>query len=239
MENQQQRSSRAPSEHSRDGFESLQLREEFFLQVKSRPKAGTKEGSFVTGEFREGEASAWRFMRKHWKAIATFVVAGALALAGAVYVFLWFVKNAQSTGLVPATLGLWTMANLVTFILHTIFWELLLIGIPVVIGAVAGWLWWRRLPDEERRGNYAFGRRSRSTGGSGGFSFLFFIAFCVKVYLDGNWNIPIATFSLDYVVGSTVLILEWVMIIFGIPAAIGIIWWIRHETKKGASETAS
>lgn len=187
----------------------------------------------MTGEVREEEASEWRrFMRKHWKAVGIFVLAGALALAGAVYAFLWFVKNAQSTGLVPGTLGLWTMANLVTFILNAIFWELFLIGIPVVIGVVAGWLWWRRLPDEERRGYHSFGRRSRSTGGSGGISLMFFIAFCIKVYLDGNWNIPIATFSLDYVVGSMVLILEWVLIIAAIPIAVGIIWWIRHETRR-------
>ena len=68
---------------------------------------------------------------------------------------------------------------------------------------------------------------------------LFFIAFCIKVYLDGNWNVAIATYTLDYVVGSMVLILEWVLIVFGIPIAIGVIWWIRHETKKGTSVTAS
>jgi len=178
-------------------------------------------------------------MRKHWKAVAIFVVACAFALVGSVYVFLWFVKHAQSTGLVPATLGLWTMANLVTFILHAIFWELLFIGIPVVIGLIAGWLWWRRLPYEERREYHFFGRRSRATGSSGGFSFLFFIAFCIKVYLDGNWNVPLATFTLDYVVGSMVLILEWVLVIFGVPIAIGLVWWINHEMKKGASGTVS
>lgn len=193
----------------------------------------------MTGEAREEEVSDWRgFMRRHWSAAAIFVVACALAFAGAVYVFLWFVKNAQSTDLVPATLNLWTMANCVTFILNAIFWELLLVGIPVAIGAVAGWLWWRRLPSEERRG-YRFGKRSRATGGSGGVSFLFFIAFCIKVYLDGNWNVAIATWTLDYVVGSMVLILEWILAIFGIPLAIGLIWWIRHETKKGTPETAS
>jgi len=194
----------------------------------------------VTGVVGAEVASDWRrFMRKHWKAVGIFVLAGALALAGAVYVFLWFVKNAQSTGLVPATLGLWTMANLVAFILNAIFWELLFIGIPVVVGVGAGWLWLRRLPAEERRGYHSFGRRSRATRGSGGLSLLFFVAFAIKVYLDGNWNVPIANFTLDYVVGSMVLILEWVLIIFGIPIAIGVIWWIRHETKKGTSVTSS
>jgi hypothetical protein len=43
------------------------------------------------------------------------------------------------------------MANLVTFILHAIFWELLFIGIPAIIGAVAGWQWWKRLPEEEKK----------------------------------------------------------------------------------------
>ena len=34
--------------------------------------------------------------------------------------------NAQSTGLVPVTLGLWSMGNVASFILHAIFWELVL-----------------------------------------------------------------------------------------------------------------
>ncbi len=179
------------------------------------------------------EGSEWkRFLRKHWNIVAVFVVAVILAFAGAVYVFLWFVGSAQSTGLVPRILGLWTMANLVNFILNLIFWELLLVGIPVVVGAVVGWQWWERLPDEERRGYHRFWKRSRATGGGGGVSLLFDIAFLVKVYLDGNWNIPIATFTLDYVVGSMILILEWALIIFGIPAAIGVTWWMRHEMKK-------
>ncbi len=179
------------------------------------------------------EGSDWkRFMSKHWGIVALFVVAAILAVAGAVYVFLWFVGNAQSTGFVPKTLGLWTMANLVNFILNAMFWELLLIGIPVVVGAVAGWLWLRRLPGEERRGYRLFGKRSGTTRGSGGVSLLFFIAFCIKVYLDGNWNVAISTWTLDYVVSSMILILELVVIIFGIPAAIGVIWWMRHEMKK-------
>jgi hypothetical protein len=177
------------------------------------------------------EGSDWRsFMRMHWGAAAVLGLAVALAFAGAVYVFLWFVGNAQSSGMVPGILGLWTMANLVTFILYVIFWELLLVGVPTAIAAVVGWRWWKRLPEEERGGGQ-FGGRKRSAGG-GGVSLLFFIGFCLKVFIDGKWNVPIATFTLNYVVGSIITILVWGLIIFGIPIAIGLIWWISRGMKR-------
>lgn len=55
------------------------------------------------------------------------------------------------------------------------------------------------LPGEER-GGYRFGGGSRSTGGGGGFSLLLFVAFCIKVYIDGKWNVAIGTFTLNYAV---------------------------------------
>jgi hypothetical protein len=179
----------------------------------------------------ETESGYWKkFLRKHMSMVALFIVAVVLAAVGAVLVFLWFIGNAQSTRLVPTTLGLWSMRHLVTFILHAIFWELLLIGIPVAIAAVAGWLWWRRLPIEEKMEYHFFGKGPRkASGGGGGASLLFFIAFCIKVYIDGNWNVAIGSWTLDYVVYSILSILIWIIIIFGIPAAIIAIWWISRE----------
>jgi hypothetical protein len=179
----------------------------------------------------EAGSEGRNFMRKHWAMVVVFAVAAILAAIGAVYVFLWFVGNAQSTGLVPATLNLWTMNNTVTFILHAIFWELVLIGIPVAIGAIAGRQWWKRLPDEEKN-EHSFGKGSRSSKAGGAISPLFFVAFAIKVYVDGNWNQAISSWTLDYVVGSMITILVWTVAIFGIPAAIGLIWWIRHEMNK-------
>lgn len=182
----------------------------------------------------------WKtFFRKHWKIAALFVVVAVLAMVGAILVFQWFVEYAQSSNMVPATLGLWTMGNIVTFILHLILWELLFIGIPAIIGAVAGWQWWKRLPDEEKKNYHFFGTRSRTTGGGGGVSLLFFVAFCIKVFIDGNWDVPVAWWSLDYVAGSMISILIWVIIIFGIPAVLGIIWWISNEMKKKPSKESS
>ena len=126
------------------------------------------------------------------------------------------------------------MGNVVTFILHLIFWELVLIGIPVAVGAVFGWQWWKRLPAVEKEYHF-FGRRSRSRNAEGAISPLLFIAFAIKVYVDGNWNVQFinsSTWTLDYVVGSMITILVWTVAIFAIPAAIGVIWWIRHEMNK-------
>jgi len=187
----------------------------------------------MSGETGVENGSDWKkFLRNHWNIVVLFIVAGILAIIGAIYVFLWFVGDAQSTGLVPSTLGLWTMGHMVSFILHLIFWELVFIGIPVIIGALAGWQWWRRLPVEEKKEYHLFGKRSRTTGGGSGVSVLLWIAFAIKVYIDGNWNVPISTFTLDYVVGSMISILIWIAVIFGIPLAIGIVWWILHEMKK-------
>ncbi len=177
--------------------------------------------------------SDWRkFLRNHWSILTLFAVAAVIAFVGAVYVFLWFVGNAQSTSLVPSTLGLWTMGHVVAFILYLIFWELVFIGIPVAIGGAVGWLWWRRLPAEERSGYRFPGRRSRTAGGSGGASFFLWIVFAVKVYLDGNWNVAIATFTLNYVVGIMITILIWIGVIIGIPGAIALVWWVRREMRK-------
>ena len=180
----------------------------------------------------EGRSDWKRFIRRHSKIFAVFAVAAILVFIGTVYVFLWFAADAQTTGMVPQTLGLWSMSNLVLFVLHLIFWELIFIGIPAIIGAVVGWQWWKRLPEAEKREYHLSGRRSRSRNAGGAVSPLLFIAFALKVYVDGNWNMAISTYSLDYVVGSMITILVWIVVILGIPAIIGLIWWLSRGMKE-------
>jgi len=189
----------------------------------------------MTQEIEAAKGSDWKkFLTKHWTMVAIFIVAGILVFIGAIYVFLWFVGQAQTSDLVPSSLGLWSMGNTVMFILNAIFWELLLIGIPTVIGAVIGWQWWKRLPEEEKKEYHFSDRRSRTRGVGGAVSPLLFIAFAIKVYVDGNWNVAISTWTLDYVVGSMITILLWIAAIFAIPATIGVIWWIHREMTKKA-----
>jgi hypothetical protein len=187
----------------------------------------------MTEQTQINTASDWkRFIRKHWTAFAAFVAAAIVLAAGAVYVFVWFTGNAQSSGVVPTTLNLWSMSNVLTFVLHAIFWELVLIGIPAAISAVVGWQWWKRLPEQEKQEYNLSGKHSKSTKAGGAISPLLFIAFAIKVYVDGNWNAAISSWTVDYVVGSMVTILLWTVAIFAIPAVIGVVWWIRHETNK-------
>ena len=187
-------------------------------------------------ESENGDKIWKKFLRNHWKMVVLFIVGAILASIGSILVYLWFVGDAQLTGLVPATLGLWTMGHIVTFLLHLIFWEVFFIGVPVIL-AIAGiiFLWWKKLPDDEKeeyRRGHLFGKRSHRTEGGEGISFLIFIAFIIKIYLDGNWNVPFATWTFDYFVYSCITALIWILILFGIPMLIGGTWWIRHEMKK-------
>ncbi len=163
--------------------------------------------------------------------MAIFAAAIVLVITGVVYVFLWFAGDATSSGLVPASLGLWTMGNLVSVIVYLILYDLLIVGIPVVVAGVIAWQWWRRTREIEWKG-FRFRKRPGRARGGGGGGLLIFIAFCIKVYADGHWNEPISQFTVNYVVSSTVLILAYVAIIFGIPATIAAVWWVRRELKK-------
>ena len=183
-----------------------------------------------------GEKIWKKFLRRHWNMFMLFVAAATIAIIAAIFVFVWFVDHAQATGLVPSALRSWSMRYVVDFLLHLIFWELVLIGIPVIIFIAAVYhLWWKKLPKAERKEykeKKLFGKRTRKTDGGEAISFLVTIFFVIKIWLDGNWNTPFASWDLDYLVYSWLTALMWVMIIIGIPILIGVIWWLNKEMKR-------
>ena len=186
----------------------------------------------VETEIENNSGAGKKFFKKHWNMLVYWIIAAIIAAIGVVLVFLWFVGDAQSTSMVPMTLGQWTMGHYVTFILYLAFWELLIVGSSVAIAAIVGWVWWKQIPDAERK-EYEFFKRSRTENGGEGISFLFFVAFCIKVYIDGKWDVAIASWTLDYVVDSMITILVWGAIIFGIPALIiGLVWLSRQNRKE-------
>ena len=184
----------------------------------------------------ENDEKIWKkFLKKHWKMFVLFILVAIVAFIGAVYIFLWFVGDAQLTGLVPGTLGLWTMGHFVAFLLHLIAREILFIGIPIIIVVAAIYfLWWKKLPDQERneyRRGHLFGKRSRRTDGEGAITFLINVFFILKVYIDGNWDKPFADWTFDYLVYSCLTAFIWVAIVFGIPILIGGSFYIHSLIK--------
>ena len=185
----------------------------------------------MTEQIEAQKAMAGKFLRKHLASICCFLAAAILAFAGAVYVFVWFTGNAQSTGLVPSTLGLWSMGNIVA-----VYSACHLLGACPNRNSCGyrcsrGLAMVEKICQKQKRKNITWKRSSQADAG-GAISPLLFIAFALKVFVDGNWNVAISTYTLDYVVGSMVTILIWIVAIFAIPATIGIIWWIRHEMNK-------
>jgi len=118
------------------------------------------------------------------------------------------------------------------FIIHLAFWELVIIGIPVAVAAIGAWLWWKKIPEPERKQYTFFDKSTNTEKGGSGVSFLLFVGFCLKVYIDGNWHDAIASWTLNYVVDSMVTIVFWSAIVFGIPALIIGLIYLSQQRKK-------
>ena len=178
-----------------------------------------------------------KFLKNHFQMFILFIIAGIIAFFFAVRVFLWFVAEAQLINLVPEILGEWTIGYCITFILHLIFWELIFVGIPVVIFIAAVYiLWWKKLPDDERKeykdGNLFSGDKNHRRDAGGMITFMINIFFLFKIYLDDNWNLAFKDWKFDYLVNSYIWALIWVLVIFGIPILIGGSWWISQKMNK-------
>jgi hypothetical protein len=189
----------------------------------------------MTENMSVNDSVAWKkFLKRRWGAAALAGVGAAVAIIGAVLVFLWYAGEAQASGLVPSSLAAWSIGSLVDFLLHLAVWEIFLIAIPAAVAAIVAWAWWKRLPFEERM-EYERGgnkRKNRRSDAGNGFSFLFFLVFLLKVYLDGNWNLPFSSWTFDYLVDSMVWVFVSVLIVFGIPALIAGLWWLRRQVNR-------
>ncbi|MFW9799597.1 MAG: hypothetical protein ACFFD9_04125 [Candidatus Thorarchaeota archaeon] len=170
-----------------------------------------------------------RFLRRHWRMTIVFAVVFVVAVIAALLVFLWVVGNAQTTGLVPALLGQWTVGYLITFILHVIFWELaFVVSWLIIVAAAIYFLWYKQLPEEERAEWPKRGRREE------GDAIGFFVAvfWLIIVWIDGRWDRAFEAWTLDEWVYSWIAAIFWVFLVFGIPVAIYFLWWISKEMKE-------
>ncbi len=169
-----------------------------------------------------------RFLLKNWKMTLVMAVCIAAAAIVALLVFLWVVNEAIATAFAPVALGDWTIGLIVAFVLHLIFWELLLVaswGIPL-----AAVLYWQfsKLPDAE-----LWKPRGGKREGGDAFGFLIALAWLLMIWIDGRWNQTFQDWTFIEWVYSWLTALGWVLLIFGIPAVvIFVLWLINREMKK-------
>lgn len=166
-----------------------------------------------------------RFLLKNWK--MTLVMAACIVAAAvvALLVFLGVVNEAAL--IMPASLGEWTIGLIVTFVLHLIFWELLLVatwGIPL-----AAVLYWQfsKLPDADLW-KPTGGRRESGDA----FGFLIGIAWLIMIWIDDRWNQTFQTWTFTEWIYSWLTALGWVLLIFGIPAVIILVLWLVNKEMK-------
>ena len=190
----------------------------------------------MVDEVKKNEKIWKKFLIRHWKVIVLLGIIAAVAITGAIYVYLWFVDEALATSLVPQYLSDWSIGYIITFLLNLVFWELIYIGIPVLV--VVGIIliaWWKRMPEDERkeyRKANLFGKRSKRSDGGGAISFLVFIFFCIIVWLDGNWGLPFGLWEFTYLVYTCLWAFIYVLIIFGIPVLVGGLGYLYYKMNK-------
>lgn len=154
----------------------------------------------------------------------------AAAAVAALLVFLWVVANAQATGLVPVGLGEWTVGHVLAFFLNVILWELILVASWVTPVALAVFfLWYRKLPAEERRAFEGGPRRGRRAGANGGISFFTGLVWLLIVWTDGRWNRAFKNWTFNELVYSWIAAGLVVLLIAGVPALMYLLWSIRRS----------
>ena len=179
----------------------------------------------------EPSGEAWKkFARRHWK--MTLLIGGVIAAiaVAALLVFLWVVADAQATDMVPSALGEWSIGHLVTFTLNVILWELILVASWVIpLAAAAYMLWYRKLPEAERKEYEGKPGRRRSTGENSGISFFIGLMWLAIVWIDGKWNLAFQDWTFNDWVYSWIAAGLVVLLIGGIPVLIYVIWSVRRN----------
>ncbi len=174
-------------------------------------------------------------LRKHWKTLFVIIVAGICVFIGALLVLIWFIDSSPLGGYGKWYFNDWTLNYVVGFWILIILWELLLVGVPAFLFfGGGGYLWWRKLPEEEKqefkeREKKAKSHRAEKYGGGGGFSFFMFIAYCIYIAVDGNYNERFGTQPYTYWLSAYFLTFMWIFIFLGVPVAIILI--ILYFTK--------
>ena len=177
-----------------------------------------------------------KFLQRHWKTSLWMAGGIVVAIAEAIFVFLWVAATAQATGAVPASLGLWTIGYALTFCLHVVSWELILVvSWVIVVSVIVYYQWYKKLSEEERKEyereptEKARKREFAEGGGSDFIGFLIGVTWLIITWLDGRWDLAFQAWTFNDWIYTWLLAVTGVVVVIGVPIAVGAIWWMRKE----------
>ncbi|MFX1575006.1 MAG: HMG-box domain-containing protein [Promethearchaeota archaeon] len=166
-------------------------------------------------------------IREHRYAFIALIIAAVCAITGVLLTLFWVIEENPFVNPRTGTFNDWTLNYVVGFIILTILWELLFVGVPSgLFFGLGGYLWWRRLPEEEKEEFKTREKKEKERkgvkrgGGGGGFGIVMFIAYCIYIGIDGYYNKTFGSRPFTYWIYSWFLTLMWMVIVLGIPAAI-------------------
>ena len=179
-------------------------------------------------------------LREHKNALIIMIIAGICLFIGAILVGIWVLEANPFVDPRTGTFNDWTLNYIVGFMILIILWELLFIVVPAALFfCVGGYLWWSRLPEEEKKEFKEREKKQKSHkaekygGGGGGFSFVLFIAYCIYIAVQGNYNTTFGAEPYTYWLYSYMLTFMWIVIVLGTPCLIAfIIWYLVKGRKK-------
>lgn len=172
------------------------------------------------------ETAGRKFLQKYWKMTTVFAALAIAAVVEAVLVLLWVVADMQSLGLIPTTLGLWSVGYIITFILHLLFWEIVLVGLWVLVAAAVVYLkWYSNLPEEDKFPKRERGRREQGDA----FGFFVGITWLIIIWVTGRWDVTFNAWTVNDWVFTWLWAVFWDLLIIGIPMLLYFIYWIRKE----------
>ena len=170
----------------------------------------------------------WKTQIMNHKIAFVFVLVACLVfIISAVSVLIWYMETSAIGGYGSWSINQWSLKDVIIFMIILISWELLLAIAPAgVLFFIGGYLfWWKRLtPEEKQEYRKREGKKNKKTSGKHGggniLSFLLFIAFCIYIFIDGNFSTPFGELPYSYFIYAYLYTIMWLLIIFGIPIAI-------------------
>jgi hypothetical protein len=179
-------------------------------------------------------------IKEYWKMFLLMIIAGVVCIVGVILVIFWYIYSSPIGNFGAATFDQWTLDALLASFVFIFLWELLFVGVPAALFfGIGGYLWWRRLPTEEKetfRSREKKGKNAKTAGGGGGGGFFMFLAYCIYHYITGNFYTPFGSFGYSFWVQTFFLTVMWIVIVLGIPVAIILLivyftYWRKKSEK--------